>query len=129
MKSRPPATKNIDEYIACFPEDVQDILQMIRAAVKNAAPQAEETISYQIPAFTINGKAFIYFAAFKKHISVYPAPRKAKEFKEELAGYSGGKGTVQFPLDKPIPFALVTRITKYRATEALAKSAAKQKRG
>jgi uncharacterized protein YdhG (YjbR/CyaY superfamily) len=108
--------KDIDEYIASFPEEVQEILQKIRKTIRKAAPDAQETISYQIPTFTLNG-ALIYFAAFEKHVSVYPAPRGAEEFKEELSAYKGGKGTVQFPLGKPVPYDLITRIVKFRAKE------------
>lgn len=116
MKSNQPVPKNVDEYISGFPADVQNILKKVRATIRKAAPKAEESISYQIPAYKLNG-VLIYFAAFKKHVSVYPAPREAKEFKKELAGYKGGKGTVQFPLDKPIPYDLITRIVKYRAAK------------
>ena len=109
------APKNIDEYIASFPDDVQKILQKIRATIHKAAPAAEEAIKYKIPTFTLNGKSLIHFAAYKSHIGLYPAPRGAEEFRKELASYEGGKGTVQFPLDKPIPFNLITRITKFLA--------------
>jgi uncharacterized protein YdhG (YjbR/CyaY superfamily) len=104
---------NIDEYIEGFPDDVQKILKKIRTTIRKAAPKAEETISYGIPTFKLNS-SLIYFAGFKKHVSVYPAPRSAPEFKQELASYGGGKGTVQFPLDKPIPYDLITRIVKFR---------------
>lgn len=114
MKTNRPKFTSIDEYIACFPADVQKILKKIRATIRKAAPNAEETISYQIPTFKVNGY-LIYFAGFKKHVSVYPAPREAKEFKKELAGYEGRKGTVRFPLEKPIPYDLITRIVKFRA--------------
>ena len=90
-------------------------------------PEARETISYQIPAFTLNGP-LIYFAAFEKHVSVYPAPRGAEELKEELSAYQGGKGTVQFPLGKPVPYDLITRIVRFRAKENLEKVAKGKKR-
>lgn len=109
--------KDIDEYVAGFPEDVQKILKKIRTTIRKAAPKAEEKISYGIPTFTLNDRYLIYFAGFKNHVSVYPAPRGSAEFKEELAGYKGGKGTVQFPLDKPIPYELITRIVKFRIRE------------
>lgn len=109
------AYKDIDEYISAFPPDVQKILQKIRKTIQKAVPQATEAISYQIPAFKLNSKYLIYFAAFKNHVSVYPAPRGADEFTEELAAYKGGKGTVQFPLDKSIPYGLITRIVKFKA--------------
>jgi uncharacterized protein YdhG (YjbR/CyaY superfamily) len=109
---------SIDEYIAGFPEDVQKILQKIRATIRKTAPKAEESISYQIPTFKIGGRPLIYFAGFKNHVSVYPAPRGAAEFEAELAAYKGGKGTVQFPLDKRVPYDLVTRIVKFRVLES-----------
>lgn len=107
------AARDIDEYIAGFPKDVQKILQKIRTTIRKAAPGAEEAIRYQIPTFTLNGN-LIHFAAFKNHIGLYPAPRGAQEFKSVLSRYEGGKGTVRFPLDEPIPFALITRIVKFR---------------
>ena len=119
MKSKRVTSKDVDEYIAGFPDDVQKILKKIRTTIRKAAPKAEEKISYGIPTFTLNGRPFIYFAGFKNHVSVYPAPRGSAEFKKELAGYKGGKGTVQFPLDKPIPYELITRIVKFRIKENL----------
>jgi uncharacterized protein YdhG (YjbR/CyaY superfamily) len=125
MKSRVPedTPADINEYIAGFPSDVQKILQRIRKTIRKAAPAAEEAISYAIPAFKLNGN-LVFFAAYKNHISVYPAPRGAAQFKKELAQYEGGKGTVQFPLDQPVPYDLITRIVKYRVAE----NAAKKKR-
>lgn len=108
---------NIDEYISGFPEATQKVLEQIRATIKKAAPGAEETISYAIPTFKLKGNYLIYFAGFKNHVSVYPAPRGKAEFKEELSSFKGGKGTVQFPLDKPIPLKLITRIVKFRIQE------------
>ena len=113
--------QEVDAYIVGFPDEVQEILQKVRATIWEAAPEAEETISYQIPAFKLRGKALVYFAAFKNHISVYPAPRGAAAF-GELSGYKGGKGTVQFPLAKPIPFDLISNIVTFRAKEMLAKA-------
>ncbi|HJQ38543.1 MAG TPA: DUF1801 domain-containing protein [Thermoanaerobaculia bacterium] len=115
MKSAP---KNIDEYIDGFPAEVQKVLQKIRMTIRKTAPKAEEAISYAIPTYKLDGKPLIYFAAFKKHVSVYPAPRGAKEFQEELKIYAGGKGTVQFPLDAPIPHELIRRIVKFRMAAA-----------
>ena len=120
--------KDIDEYIAGFPDDVQKILKKIRSTIRKAAPGAKETISYAIPTFTLNGRYLIYFAAFKKHVSIYPAPRGSEEFKKELSAYQGGKGTVQFPLDEPIPFDLITRIVKFKVKETLEKAKASEKR-
>ncbi|MBI4790834.1 MAG: DUF1801 domain-containing protein [Chloroflexi bacterium] len=128
MRTKRTAPKNVDAYIAGFPNDVQAILQKIRTTIRKAAPGAAETISYQIPTFTLNGKYLIYFAGFEKHVSVYPAPRGAEKFKAELAKYKGGKGTVQFPLDKPIPFGLITRIVKFRVKETLPKPEEKGKK-
>jgi uncharacterized protein YdhG (YjbR/CyaY superfamily) len=114
MKNRAPA--DIDGYIAGFPADVQKILQKIRKTIQKAAPDAKEVISYQMPAFRLN-RVFIYFGGYTKHVSVYPAPRGVAAFKKELAEYEGGKGTVQFPLDQPVPYDLITRIVKYRVEE------------
>ena len=117
MRAQTP--KNIDEYIAGFPTDLQKILEKVRMTIKKAAPDAEETISYQIPTFTLKGRYLIYFAAYKKHIGLYPAPREVEKFKKELSLYEGGKGTVRFPLDKPIPFGLIRRIVQFRIKENL----------
>ena len=122
------APKDIDEYIAGFPNDVQKMLQKIRMTIRKAVPDAEETISYQIPTFTLKGKYLIYFAAFKKHIGLYPAPRGIEKFKKELSVYEGGKGTVRFPLDKPIPFGLIERIVKFRVKENLERAKARPKK-
>jgi uncharacterized protein YdhG (YjbR/CyaY superfamily) len=103
---------------------VKVILERIRSTIHQAAPGVDEKISYQIPAFTLHGKPLIYFAAFQKHIGHYPAPRSSEEFQAELAGYAGGKGTVQFPLDRPIPFGLIRRIVKFRIKENRARRAA-----
>lgn len=111
-----PIRTDVDGYIASFPTNVQKILQKIRATIRKGAPRAEESISYQIPTYKLDGKVLIYFAGFAKHVSVYPAPRDADEFREELAAYKGGKGTVQFPLDKPVPYDLITRIVAFKVT-------------
>jgi uncharacterized protein YdhG (YjbR/CyaY superfamily) len=124
-KQRVPAT--VDEYLADFPPEVRKILRKIRATIRKAAPGVKEKISYRIPTFTLDGDILIYFAAFTKHASIYPAPRGAEEFRDELAGYRGGKGTVQFPLDQPIPYGLITRIVKFRARHNRAKAKAKGK--
>lgn len=105
--------KNVDEYIRSFPPKVQTILKKIRQTIKKTAPEAEEVINYGIAGYKYHG-ILIYFAGFTNHVSIYPAPRTAPAFKKELADYKGGKGTVQFPLDKPIPLSLVKRIVKYR---------------
>lgn len=118
--------QTIDDYIAQFPEDVQKVLQELRAVIHAAAPDAEEKISYQMPTFYLNGN-LVHFAAYKNHIGFYPAPSGIEHFQEELSGYAGAKGSVQFPLDQPIPFDLVTRITGFRAQENRAKALAKGK--
>lgn len=118
--------KSIDEYISWFPAETQKILQKMRATISKAAPKAEEGISYGIPVFKIKGKYVVYMAGFKNHVSVYPAPRGKEPFKTELAVYKGGKGTVQFPLDKPIPHDLITRIVKFRMKENEEKQLVKQ---
>ena len=128
MKTKQTAPKNMDEYIAGFPNDVQKILEKIRMTVRKAVPDAEETISYQMPTFTLKGNYLVYFAAFKKHIGLYPAPTGNAEFKEKLSVYAAGKGTVKFPLDKPIPFDLISKIVKFRAKKNLASAAAKGKK-
>jgi uncharacterized protein YdhG (YjbR/CyaY superfamily) len=113
--------KSIDEYIRTFPPDIQSILEKIRQTIKKAAPGAIETISYQMPAFKLNGKNLVYFAAFKNHIGFYPLPSGITTFEKELSPYARSKGTVQFPLDKPIPYDLVEKIVKFRGGENLAK--------
>ena len=119
------APKNIDEYIGGFPKDVQTILEQIRATIKAAAPDAEEDIRYAIPTFRLKGN-LVHFAAFKNHIGFYPAPTGMEAFQKELAGYKTGKGSVQFPLDEPIPFDLITKIVHLRV-EQMQKKAAKKK--
>lgn len=108
--------KNVEEYIHTFPPATRNALQKIRKVITAAAPKAEEKISYGIAGYVYHGM-LIYFAGFAKHVSVYPAPRTAVLFKKELAAYKGGKGTVQFPLDKPLPLDLIKRIVKYRMKE------------
>ncbi|MES2286554.1 MAG: DUF1801 domain-containing protein [Bacteroidota bacterium] len=119
--------KNIDEYIAGFPKEIQKILEQIRETIKKAAPGAEETISYAIPTFTLNGN-LVHFAAFKNHIGFYPAPSGNEAFKKELSKYKGGKGTIQFPLDEPIPLNLITKIVKFRVKENLERIKTKAKK-
>jgi uncharacterized protein YdhG (YjbR/CyaY superfamily) len=108
--------ETIDEYTAAFPKNIQEKLKEIRSAIKASAPEAEEKISYAIPTYTLNGN-LVHFAAFKNHIGFYPAPKGIEAFKKELSKYAGGKGTVQFPLDKPLPIALIKKIVKYRARQ------------
>ena len=127
METGQTTPKDIDEYIAGFPEDVQEILEKIRKTIRNAAPDAEEAIKYQIPTFVLNGN-LVHFAAFKKHIGFYPAPRGIEAFKDELSVYKGAKGSVQFPLGEPVPFDLISRIVKLRVRENLERAEAKKKR-
>lgn len=104
---------NVDEYIAAFPGDVQKKLQQVRQTIKKAAPDAEECIGYGIPTYKLNGN-LVHFGGFKNHIGFYPTPRGLAEFEKELSQYKGAKGSVQFPLDKPMPLDLIKRITLYR---------------
>ena len=119
--------ESIDEYIAAFPENVQEKLQLIRKTIKEAAPEAEEAISYQMPTFKYKGN-LVYFAAYKNHIGFDPAPRENEAFREELSAYKGAKGTLQIPLDEPVPYDLISRITKFRAAENLQRAASKRKK-
>lgn len=108
---------DVNEYIAMFPKETQKVLKQIRSTIKKAAPGTKEEISYGIPTFKLNGRYVIYFAGFKNHTSIYPAPRSDERFKEVLSKYKGGKGTVQFPLGEPIPVGLITRIVKLKLQE------------
>lgn len=127
MSAEKSSPKNIDEYIAGFPQDVQEILEKTRATIRAAAPEAKEKISYGMPAFTLHGN-LVYFAAFKSHIGFYPIPSGIEQFKKELSVYKQGKGSIQFPLDEPIPYELIGRIVKFRAQENLEKAKAKKKK-
>ncbi len=111
---------NIDEYIADFSKDIQKVLEQIRVTIKKAAPEAEETIKYAMPTFTLKGN-LVHFAAFKNHIGFYPAPTENEAFKKDLSVYKTGKGSVQFPLDKPMPLNLITKIVKLRISSNLEK--------
>jgi uncharacterized protein YdhG (YjbR/CyaY superfamily) len=122
-KSKTP--KTIDEYIAASAPDVQPILEKIRTTIRSAAPEAEETISYRIPAFTQNG-ILVYFAAFKNHIGLYPPIKGDAALAKAIAKYAGEKGNLQFPLDQPIPYALIKRIVTLRVKQNKAKTAAKK---
>lgn len=112
--------KSIDEYISQFPPHIQEILQMLRKVIKEAAPDAQEKISYQMPTFVLHGN-LVHFAAFKNHIGFYPTPSAIEAFKDELAKYKGGKGSVQFPIEESMPYELVSDIVKFRAAENLKK--------
>ncbi|HEX6085547.1 MAG TPA: DUF1801 domain-containing protein [Thermoanaerobaculia bacterium] len=111
----------IDDYIAGFPEDVQAILQKVRATIRKAAPAAEEAIKYGIPTFVQSGRNLVHFAGYKKHLGFYPAPSGLQAFARELSKYEGSKGAVRFPLDQKIPYALIRDITKFRVKEENAK--------
>ena len=112
--------KDINELIAEFPDDIQLILEKIRATIQQAAPDAKEAIKYGMPTFVLNGN-LVHFAAYKNHIGFYPAPTGIDAFIAELAQYRTGKGTIQFPIDKPIPYELITKVVKYRVKENLNK--------
>jgi uncharacterized protein YdhG (YjbR/CyaY superfamily) len=109
--------KTIDEYIKTFPNDIRKILETVRQTIKKAAPEAEEAISYQMPTFKLNGN-LVHFAAFKNHIGFYPTPSGTKTFKKEISNYRSGKGSIQFPIDKPMPLTLIKKIVEYRAKES-----------
>ena len=126
MKTDQTVPGTIDEYIAGFPIEVRKILKKIRMTIRKAAPDAEETLKYRIPTFTLKGN-LVYFAAFKKHIGFYPVPTGIEKFKKELSVYKQGKGSVQFPLDKPIPYGLIGKIVKFRVKENLEKAKARGK--
>lgn len=117
--------QTIDEYIDTFPEDVRRILNELRQTIKEVVPEAEETINYQIPTFTFNGN-LVHFAAFENHIGFYPTPSGMEAFKKELSRYKGAKGSVQFPIDQPLPLPLIRRIVEYRVKENLARKPGKK---
>lgn len=128
MKTTHTTPQSIDEYIAGFPREIQELLEKVRITIRKAAPDAEETISYKIPTFNLKGKYLIYFAAYKKHIGMYPVPTGDAEFNEQVSVYQAGKGTLRFPLDKPIPLGLIRKIVKLRVEETLARTASKEKK-
>lgn len=120
-----PAAQNINEYIASFPVEVQLMLEEMRAAIKKAAPEAKEKISYQMPAFEFNG-ILVYFAGYKNHIGFYPAGSGIENFRKEISGYKSSKGTVQFPLNQPLPVDLITQMVEFRVHENLEKAELKK---
>lgn len=124
MASQKP--ENIDDYISGFPPEIQKILQQIRATIKKAAPQATETISYSMPAVKLN-EVLVFFAAHAQHIGFYPTPSGMDAFKKELSVYKGAKGSVQFPLDQPMPLKLIAEIVKFRVAESREKAKSKKK--
>ena len=121
MKSQASKPRDIDEYIASFPPDVQAILQKIRLTIRKAAPEAQEKISYLMPTFTQKG-VLVHFAAFKNHIGLYPPVKGDEKLQAELLPYRGEKGNLKFPLDEPIPYTLISRIVKCRVKEQLEKA-------
>jgi uncharacterized protein YdhG (YjbR/CyaY superfamily) len=124
MKTNATPVTDVDDYIASFPEGTQKMLRKLRAAIRKAASGAEETISYQMPAYKYHGM-LVFFAAYKNHIGFYPGASGIKKFEKELSAYKGSKGTVQFPIDKPLPLKLIASITTFRKKENLAKAASK----
>jgi len=112
--------KTVDEYLSTFPATTRRILQEVRQTIKKAAPQAEEVISYNMPAFKLHG-VLVYYAAYQKHVGFYPTPSAIKAFQKELAQYESSKGAVQFPIDQPMPVELITKIVHFRVRENLAK--------
>jgi uncharacterized protein YdhG (YjbR/CyaY superfamily) len=122
MKANQPQPENIDEYIAGYPESVQHVLEQVRAVIKGAAPDAQEAIKYRLPTFVLHGN-LVHFGAFKNHIGFYPTPSGIEEFKKDLLAFASAKGSVQFPLDKPMPLRLIAKIVKFRVAQTRAKVA------
>jgi uncharacterized protein YdhG (YjbR/CyaY superfamily) len=127
MQSNKASYHSIDEYIALFPENIQKSLEELRATIKASAPGVEEKISYQMPAFALKG-ILVYFAAWKDHIGFYPTSSGTQAFNKELSIYDGSKGTVKFPIGKPLPLDLISRIVKFRVAENLKKAVMKEKK-
>jgi len=128
MKSKKAGFDSMDDYIFSFPKNVQKILEELRATIKAAAPEAGEKISYGIPTFTLNGTYLIYFAGWKNHISIYPIPTGGEAFNKAVSKYVEGKGTLKFPLDKPLPLKLIARIVKYRVADNVSSTGNKSNR-
>lgn len=127
MKTDQQQPATIDQYIAGFPPEIQAILEKIRQTIRAAAPQAEEAIKYRMPTFTLKGN-LVHFAAMKNHIGFYPTPSAIEKYSRELAAYEGSKGAIRFQLSQPVPYALISRMVKFRVKENLAKAAAKAKK-
>lgn len=123
MKTAQASPKDIDEYIAGFPPSIQEILEQMRTTIREAAPGAGEAIKYRIPTFFLH-ENLVHFAAFKKHIGFYPTPSGIAKFKAELSSYEGAKGSVRFPIDKPMPLKLIRKIVAFRVREVQAKASA-----
>ena len=127
MEEKKSTIQNIDDYIENFPKKVQEILQGLRTTIREAAPDAEEAISYQMPTFRFKGN-LVHFAAYKNHIGFYPTPSGIEKFKSELSIYEGAKGSVKFPIDQPLPLDLIGKIVSFRVKENLEKAAAKSRK-
>ncbi|MBN2086534.1 MAG: DUF1801 domain-containing protein [Anaerolineales bacterium] len=127
MKSAQKPSKEIDAYIKAYPKEVQIVLGKVRAVIRKAAPDAQEALKYGIPTFILNGN-LVHFGGFAHHIGFYPTPSGTSTFKKELAPYAGAKGSIRFPLDKPIPYGLIAKIVKFRVKENRAKADSKTKR-
>lgn len=125
MKTSHVLPGNIKEYIASFPAPIQKLLKQLHETIRTSAPQAEESISYQMPAFKLNGP-LVYFAGYNNHIGFYPTPSGIEKFQQDLSPYKSSKGAVQFPIDEPLPLELVSRIVRFRVTENLEKAGMKQ---
>lgn len=121
-------TNTVDDYNASFPPSTQRLLKQVRKAIKAAAPKAEESISYGMPAYKYMGKPLVYFGGYEKHIGFYATPTGHKQFEKELSKYKQGKGSVQFPIDEPLPMSLITKIVKFRVKENEMKALAKSKK-
>jgi uncharacterized protein YdhG (YjbR/CyaY superfamily) len=126
MKATSTKFKTVDEYLSSLPANTKGILEEVRKAIKQAAPQAEELISYNMPAFTLHGR-LVYYAAFKNHVGFYPVSSAIKAFQSELSDYKTSKGTIQFPIERPIPYGVITKIVKFRVRENLEKAKVKKK--
>lgn len=124
MKANKKTPEDVDQYIAGFPKEVQIVLENLRTTIKNAAPEAEETINYGVPTYRLNGN-LVHFGGYTKHIGFYPTPSGIQKFADELSGFETSKGSVKFPLDKPVPFDLVAKIVAFRVKENLNKSSIK----
>lgn len=126
MKSDAPEPKTIDEYTAAFPPGVRKVLEEVRRTIREAAPEAGEAIRYRMPTFTLDGN-LVHFAAYARHVGFYPTPSAIEKFGRELSAWKGAKGSVQFPLDEPMPLALIGRIVRFRVKEQLERAKAKRK--
>ncbi len=126
MDAKPAGSEAVDRYIAGFPGPVQEILRQIRLTIRKAAPEAREAIKYSIPTFTLGGN-LVSFAAYKKHIGVYPVPAGDEAFQQKVAPYRASKSTVQLPLNQPIPYDLIGELVRFRVEESRARSDAKKK--